>query len=183
MTKPTREHLAGHSSAYDFLSSHLRYDPDTGLIFFRCRKVGLIGFSDPAGTLNTSPTNGKTYIEIKICGQTIPAHRIAWTLYYGEPPLMLVDHRNGDGTDNRIINLRSASLFENAKNMRLRIDNKLGITGVYLINNGTYRASIKCELKQIHLGRFHDLFSAACARKSAEIKYGFYEEHGKERAL
>lgn len=179
----TREHLAGYSTAYEMLASELRYDKDTGLIYRAPRKSGVSGHGEPVGYLNTSQETGKSYIEIKVYGQTIPAHRIAWTLHYGEPPLMLVDHKNGDGTDNRIDNLRSICIFGNGKNLKMRYDNKLGITGVYLLKNGTYAASIRCERKQIHLGKYRDIFSAACARKAAEVRFGFFENHGTMRPL
>src|ERR1017187_6539686 len=58
--------------------------------------------------------------------QCISMHR----LLAGFPPFSL-DHKNGNGLDNRRRNLRPATSSEQAMNRRLRNDNKTGFTGVY----------------------------------------------------
>ena len=44
-------------------------------------------------------------------------------------------------------------------------------------------AQITVSHKQIHLGCSKNLFEIACARKSAEIKYNFHDNHGTYRPL
>ena len=47
-------------------------------------------------------------------------HRIAWWLYYGSEPPLLIDHKNKNGYDNRIKNLRISNKKHNAINSKTR---------------------------------------------------------------
>ncbi|MGN6757141.1 MAG: HNH endonuclease [Thermomicrobiales bacterium] len=80
------------------------------------------------------------------------------------PPGIEVDHKNGDGLDNRRENLRLATRQQNAMNTPLRADNKTGYKGVSEDKRrGGYRASIRVNGKQISIGRFDDPRNAALA--------------------
>jgi len=57
------------------------------------------------------------------------AHRVIWKMATGEEPVE-IDHINGIRGDNRIANLRSVSVSENRKNMRISSMNTSGIQGV-----------------------------------------------------
>lgn len=73
----------------------------------------------------------------------------------GDPPGMLVDHINGDPSDNRRENLRVCSKTENNRNASIRRHNALGIKGVYFDpRRETYRAQIVVDGKKMHLGSF-----------------------------
>lgn len=63
------------------------------------------------------------------------------------------DHRNGDGLDNRRSNLRHATNAENLRNRGATSQNTSGFKGVGLNQrSGRWRASIKIDGRQIHLG-------------------------------
>lgn len=129
-----------------------------------------------AGTV--SATTG--YVNINIEKNMVRAHRIAWLLFYGKEPDGQIDHINGVRTDNRICNLRCVSNKENGKNQKLRSTNSSGIMGVGPHREtGKYRSRIYFNNKEIHLGLFDCFFEACCARKSAENKYGYHENHGR----
>lgn len=53
-----------------------------------------------------------------ILGKTYRAHRIIWLLHYKKWPKAVIDHINGDPSDNRIINLRDVPQAENARNTK-----------------------------------------------------------------
>ena len=119
------------------------------------------------------------YVCIGIDGVLYRAHRIIWLLSYGEMPDE-IDHINGIRDDNRLCNLRSVTRQENAQNSRLKNTNANGINGVHFYKRTeNWMVAIYFEYEKIHLGYFDNFFDACCARKSAEIKYGFHSNHGK----
>lgn len=96
---------------------------------------------------------------------------------------MQVDHINHDRTDNRIENLRLVNANENCKNQKASTRNKSGVVGVsWKSQKNKWHAQIMVDGKQIHLGFYDDINDAKDAkdaRKVAERKYGFHENHGK----
>jgi len=166
------------------LRAILHYDPDTGL--FRWRegidhwRAGL-----PAGTKSRDREHGTEYVKIGL-GTTsrgiqnrpyiilgvkkrvYRAHRLAWLYVYGEWPKKQVDHINGDGTDNRIVNLRLANYSENAINRGLRRDNTSGHKGVsWSKKSQRWLAHIGYRKYVFHLGLFDTLEDAKAARDEA----------------
>jgi hypothetical protein len=85
----------------------------------------------------------------------------------GEWPKTLIDHRDGDGLNNRWLNLRCATYKINNQNQRApRSDNKSGFLGVCAHKNRFY-AYIKIGDKVKNLGAFltaeeaHEAYLAA----------------------
>lgn len=83
-----------------------------------------------------------------------------------------VDHINGDGLDNRRINLRSATPAENVRNLGgPNANNTSGLLGVsFMQDRAKWRAQIKVDRKTINLGDFPTKEEAHEARLSAERK-------------
>lgn len=66
-----------------------------------------------------------------------------------------VDHRDGNGLDNRRSNIRPATIGENARNARIRSDNTSGYKGVSFHKvTGRWSATIAINGKSKHLGLF-----------------------------
>lgn len=84
-----------------------------------------------------------------------------------------IDHRNGNGLDNRKENLRLCTHRQNMCNKKQpRKGNKLGIKGVYWNKEcKKFRAKIQSNGKTIHLGLFNVLDDADIAYRRAELKY------------
>jgi hypothetical protein len=83
-----------------------------------------------------------------------------------------VDHRNGDGLDNRRANLRVANQSQNAANSRLSRNNTSGFVGVHYYGRGLRRpwtAHVTVNRKTIHLGYFATSEEAAKRRDAAAI--------------
>jgi hypothetical protein len=73
------------------------------------------------------------------------------------------DHRNGNGLDNRRINLREATAGENNQNRRQRSDNTSGFKGVHWDKRSSkWRAQVNANGKAHRLG--HYLTAAEAAR-------------------
>jgi hypothetical protein len=158
------------------LKKLLHYDPDTGIFLWR-KPSKRIRDNLVAGT-----THKTGYIEIRVKGKKYKAHRLAWLYTHGEWPKCNIDHINQNRSDNRIKNLREANHKENSKNAGMYKNNTSGVMGVRLTKGKIkrkWRAVICVNRRSIHVGYFEDKFEAICARKSAENKYGFHVNHGK----
>jgi hypothetical protein len=79
-----------------------------------------------------------------------------------------VDHRNGDGLDNRRDNLRPATYPQNNRNARRRSDNTSGYKGVsWRGDRSLWVARIWLGGRKLHLGYFSDPAEAARAYDAA----------------
>lgn len=75
-----------------------------------------------------------------------------------------VDHRDGDGLNNRTYNLRPASAAQNNQNRGAHVDNKSGFKGVYWIENREkWLMTIQANKKRVHGGYFNTAVEAAAA--------------------
>jgi len=103
----------------------------------------------------------------------MPGKRIRQTMhrFILYMPTRIVDHKDLNGLNNQKSNLRLCTYLENSRNRTKTNANSSGYKGVR-INHGRYiQAFIVAEKKQIHLGTFPDLISAAKAydAKAKEI--------------
>lgn len=81
----------------------------------------------------------------------------------------LVDHKNGNGLDNRRGNLRTATNSENLCNRGPQVNNTSGFKGVTFSKAaGKWQAQIKRHGKVTYLGLFDCPEDAAIARKKAD---------------
>jgi hypothetical protein len=99
-------------------------------------------------------------------------HRIIMNAKKGE----IVDHKNGDGLDNRKFNLRKCTRSENGCNRGKDKDNSSGYKGVQYITNKQKRvkrwvATITKNKRNICVGYFHTKEEAALAWNEAAKKY------------
>ena len=146
----------------------LEYHSDTGIFYWKN------GTHRRAGC-----DRGDGYIVIKIKRKKFYAHRLAWYFYYGEMPDDQIDHINRNNSDNRIVNLRKGGKQLNARNTKLHKHNTSGVNGVYWSKGrDKWVAQIKVSQKTIYLGLFTDFDAAVRARRRANRKYGFSENHG-----
>lgn len=151
------------------------YNPITGNMMW----VRPHGTTARAGTV-IKAVNGKGYRHVRVRGQQYLVHRLAFLWMTGKFPVGEADHVNGDKSDNRWCNLRDTTHAENCKNQIKPKHNTSGAVGVYRSEKrGKWQAQIKVNYENIYLGVFDDWFDAVCARKSAELKYGFHLNHGR----
>ena len=160
------------------LKELLCYNSDTGIFTWR------IGFRNHvnAGSIAGSKMGkeGNYYISINVDGKPYLAHRLAYLYMTGSFPPYEIDHKYGDGLDNKWEGIRASTRSQNCENRKLFKNNKTGITGVSVyvdrrgkIEKSSYVANININNKMTHLYKGSDLFEACCRRKSAEIETGY----------
>lgn len=90
----------------------------------------------------------------------------------GFPNDMLVDHRDGDKTNNMKYNLRIATNYQNGMNASINSRNTSGVTGVHWDNKlKNWMVRISVNGKRIYLGNYDDFEDAVRVRKKAEEEY------------
>jgi len=166
----------------------ISYDPATGICRWNYRDVKwfkregdcsrwnnnyagtIIGFSDD-----------KRRFKARLLGKTFMLHRLIWFYMTGEWP-NVIDHIDGDGFNNRWENLRDVTQIENVKNCKISSRNTSGVTGVSWCKNlKKWKSHIRVDKNLIYLGIFPCIAHAVRARKGAEIKYGFHQNHGRRK--
>lgn len=156
----------------DRLQEVLDYDPETGYLTWRIRISPMCKFGVRAGSVKHDG-----YRKIGIDGKYYMASHLAWFHFYGVEPDegMVVDFKNGDRDDTRIVNLRLATFSQNSQNIGRRANNSAGLKGVSVFNSDRnlkhYRSTITINKKRIHLGLFstpEEAHEAYC-KKAAEL--------------
>lgn len=172
----------------ELLRKLLRYEPETGKLFWRERpREMFIRYADfltwntrYAGKEAFTSKDNNGYRQGSIFKKMHKAHRVILAIAYGEYPSGSTDHINGDPGDNRLENLRATTQAENMRNTAMPKNNTSGVVGVYWFKRtNAWRAAIKVGGKNKHLGYFKSKDSAIAARAAAEIEHGFHENHGR----
>ena len=156
------------------LKEFLDYNPDTGIIIWK-KKTSIkarIKIGQEAGSEKVK-TETLFYREIKFNKTIYKAHRLAYYMYHGiDPRNNEIDHKDRNGLNNKINNLRLATRSDNCKNRSMAGNNTSGVTGVYWHKrSGKWGAQIKWNGKQKHIGYFVNKEDAKQVRKEAEKKY------------
>jgi hypothetical protein len=91
------------------------------------------------------------------------------TMILGMP---LIDHKNGNGLDNRRSNLRQATFSQNSHNHKIRTNNKSGYKGVNWNSvSNKWMARISVNYKRVYLGTFELAKDAHAAYAAATQRY------------
>lgn len=106
------------------IGDYIKYDEtsSTGLRWIKARQG--INVGDEAGRFNN-----RSYYSTQFNGKKYQNHRIVYFLHYGYCPNIL-DHRDTCRTNNKINNLREATLSQNQHNRKLNKNNSTGIKGL-----------------------------------------------------
>lgn len=170
------------------INTLFNYCPTTGNLYWKKRTLTMCSSehamrsfnNKKAGTVvGSKRNNGKAneYLVVKVEGTVHLVHRLCWAIHHQEQP-NYIDHINGNGLDNRITNLRSVTLKENNKNMRLFKTNTSEFCGVGAIR-GRWEAHISINNTPINLGVYDTKAEAVAARRAANIIETFHVNHGR----
>ena len=166
---------------YEEVARLFTYDRETGVLYWRIKNRTTTRLKYVAGTYRGAKDG---YRQVGIKGKIYQEHRIIMMLCFGHiPENAEIDHINHVRDDNRLVNLRFVTGSENRRNQSVSSKNTSGVTGVHFAKaNKKYRARIRVNREFIHLGYFDTLEEAAEARRQADRKYKFNNNHGKGRA-
>lgn len=170
----------------------LDYDPETGVL--RWKERGLHWFSTDgkktqthlmnqwnsrlAGKEAFTSTSNNGYKVGAVKDRKFLAHRIIWLWVYGWVPEE-VDHKNGDKTDNRIVNLREVTRAINQRNKRKLSNNTSGYCGVTQDKrDGKWTATFVVDGLKYSCGYWETPEQANEALMKKRAEFDFSERHG-----
>ena len=122
--------------------------------------------------------NPYRYMQTRIKGVLYKNHRLIYLYHYGVMP-PLIDHINGNTLDNRIENLRAATVHENGYNSKIASNNTSGSKGVvWSKKSNKWFVRVSHNKKRITVGYFEDLSDAQSAAQNAREKFnGEFARH------
>lgn len=163
----------------DYLRQRLRYEPETGNLFWRAHPAMQGKWNSRHSGNEAGSVKPSGYRIVCLDNQMYRAHRLIWAMQTGAWPEADVDHEDHQRANNCWANLRVASRKGNCQNATLSRRNTSGTTGVcWDARRGLWFAQIHPDRRKIHLGYFQNKDDAIEARKAAERRLGFHANHG-----
>jgi hypothetical protein len=166
----------------DFLRKVLRYEQDSGKLFWRTRtpdtfQDGCAGSENICRRWNgryagreAFTADDRGYKQGSVGGINVRAHQVTWAMMTGAWQTDDIDHVDMDKGNNRWPNLRAASRSENKFNVGLRSDNTSGIKGVWYHSQcRKWAAEVVVDGEKHSLGVFLTKQEAAQAAAQARI--------------
>ena len=154
------------------LAELFAYDPTTGVV---TRKIAR-GNRKAGALVGTPTTFGHLCVEID--GRSYGVHQIAWALYYGLWPERDIDHCDTDPANNKILNLREATVAQNIANSRSYARKSDLPRGVTKTRSGKFVARVGAA-GVIYAGQFETVEAARVAANLARFRiYGEFAREG-----
>lgn len=158
----------------------LRYEPETGKLFWRertqenCARPEWFN-SRNAGKEAFTALMGKGYKVGLVNGKTYQAHRVVWAMQTGlDPGAAQIDHKNRNPADNRMENLRLSTGSQNQANKVGKPGSSSRYKGVNVLKGtGLWQGTLRHNKRRMHLGTFRCETAAAIAYDQAAVRlYG-----------
>jgi len=135
------------------------------------KETGLFTYLETGDAAKTVGSDG--YIRVKIFGRIFKGHRLAWFYVHKVWADGMVDHIDGNRTNNAISNLRVVDAEKNAQNKHhAQKGSTTGLLGVMKARD-KFRAKIEVGGKRINLGTFNTAEEAH--QKYLEAKKQYHE--------
>ena len=150
---------------------HLEYSD--GKLYWKKSTSNRVNVGSEAGSYQTGG-----YMAVKLLGKRIPVHKIVYLLHHGYIP-EIVDHIDGNRSNNKIENLRICTKAENNINTSIRRHNTSGIKNVsWHKQTGKWRVIVRHKGKPNSFGLYADIELAELVAIEARNKlHGKFASH------
>jgi hypothetical protein len=123
-----------------------------GAIYWRHRHGGKKNRA--AGSKAGTALGKRPYLRVAINYRFYYVHRLVWAMHHDIVP-DVIDHIDGDPSNNRIENLRPSSISGNMQNSKLNSRNSSGIKGVsFCARTGKWKGEVYANGKKHSAGSF-----------------------------
>lgn len=139
---------------------------------FKSEKGWKISLARNAGKVAGHYHKTNNYLEVRVDDHLYKGHRLIYKLVSGEEPVGMVDHADGDVTNNRFENLRIATSQENARNASKRPRNASSIYKGVANENGKWASYITVDDKYVRSFFDTELEAALDYDNSAKELFG-----------
>ena len=159
-----------------FLRECFSYNRRTGILrwkprprrHFRTYKGWAVWNANNAGR-RAGNIKASGHRRVRINSVSFEEHRVVWKMIVLAEPRQTIDHIDGNPSNNRLNNLRSASDRQQKWNAKLRLDNRSGFRGVHPTGN-RWLARIASNGEYRHLGCFATKAEASAAYETVARK-------------
>lgn len=154
------------------LKQLLNYCPTTGIFTWASKRKR---FNIGDRVIGSPMKNG--YLRVKLDGKSYKLHKLAYLFMVGYLPArnILIDHEDGNPSNNAWCNLRLVNPTDSNKNRRFK---RGKLSGIEFTPYGTYRVRIRLFECYKHVGTFKTLEGALDAKQRAYAEHGFHPNHG-----
>lgn len=163
--------------AYNQDDGSITWRPRDRSMFFRAKDF--LGWNKRFSGKPAGRVDAYGYVSISFRGRKFKGHQVAFFIVHGAVP-QCIDHVNGDRSDNRISNLRSASLSDNCANRAMDRRNRSGAKGVSWHSKARkWQAHVRMHGVAHYLGLFESIDEAKAARDLAATRlHGEFMSNG-----
>lgn len=142
----------------DVICSLFNYS--NGNLYWRATRTNVV-----AGSLAGSPNGEKGHFSVQIENSLYRLHNLIWIYFNGDiPPDYIIDHKDNNGGNNVIENLRLATNSQNSFNSKKRVGSSSKYKGVHWNKqSNSWRASIRVDGKVKCIGNYAAEYDAHLA--------------------
>lgn len=151
---------------HEQLVARLAYDAATG-VFTHRRSSGRKRAGEIAGSIQDR------YLAIGVHNQVYLAHHLAWFYAHGEwpPDGLEIDHKDRNGCNNALANLRLATGSQNKANRKVMGNSLTGVKGIQINRHGRYRVRIRINGVKKSFGSYETPEEASAVYKREAAKH------------
>lgn len=150
------------------------YNPETGDLTYKSTSNNQVRIGDIVGSIHKTG-----YRVTKFNSISYKVHRLIWLFVYGYTP-DYIDHKDHNRDNNRLNNLRTVTVSNNAKNRIPYCTNTSGYPGIsWVPHSHKWSVRIGVNGKRIYLGVYTLFSDVLNIKKKAERKYNYHPNHNK----